>query len=79
MAGRESIEKVLAQVTSQAEEAATLALQARDQMARIAAGIVSLEEADPRVVRAVASDFAEHLQRWRDLQKFRAHLRGLLL
>ncbi len=76
---REQIEKTLAEVCRQREEAEAEAAHAAENLVRLAAGVTPLEETDPDQVRAAADDFAGAVERLRLLADFARALRGLLM
>ena len=75
---REQIEKTLAEVRRQWEEAEAEASGAAGNLVRLASGITPLERTDPSQVRAAADDFAAAVERLRLLDDFSRRLRALL-
>jgi len=79
MAEREQVERLLAEVRRQREEAEAEAAKAAEDLVRLASGLTPLEQCDPDRVRAAADDFAGAIQRLRLLAQFARSLRALLM
>lgn len=79
MVERDDIEKALADLTRERDEAGTEATHARDRLARIASGITPLEELNAGEVEGAADDFAAAVRRLQLLDRVRATVRKLLM
>ncbi len=79
MADREQLERLLAELKRQREEAEADATKAAEDLVRLASGLTPLEQCDPERVRAAADDFAGAIQRLQLLSQFARSLRALLM
>ncbi|MCD6416731.1 MAG: hypothetical protein J7M08_08570 [Planctomycetes bacterium] len=79
MTNREEIEKVLADVKRQREEAEAEAGHAARSLARLVSGITPLAELDGAEAQAAAETLVQGIERLRMLQQFARTLRGLLI
>lgn len=75
----EEVERLLADVRKQVEDAEAMAGHARKDLARLTSGITALEELDPRQVLATAATLAQEVYRLRELREAQSRLRGLLV
>ncbi len=76
---REDVEKLLARVRAERNEAEAEAGHAAESLVRLASGMTPLARVDPDRVRAAADTFADALGRLTALEEFSAKLRGLLM
>lgn len=76
---REQIERTLAEVSRQREDAEARAAKAAQNLVRLAGGVTPLEQTDSDQVRAAADDFAGAVERLKLLAGFAHTLRALLM
>lgn len=79
MTDERAIELLAVEMRQASDAAASEAAQARERLARIAAGLTPVGEANPDEIRAAADTYAGAVERHQALEGFAGKLRRLLM
>jgi len=75
---REALEKLLADLRGEREEAEAVGSRAAERLVRLAAGHADLSDVDAAIVRSAAEDFATAVEKLKLLKEWTRRVRGLL-